>query len=324
MMRSLERLVQVVAVAVTLAALAHPAAARGGSGALSPASPGPAADAAPQILRDVGIDQRLGESVPLDLAFRDETGSSVRLAEYFALGKPVVLSLVYYECPMLCTQVLNGLASALDVLTMDAGKEFTVITVSFNPRETPALAAEKKKSYLARYDREGAAEGWHFLTGDSLAIAALTKSVGFRYAWDAEINQYAHASGITVLTPEGKVARYFFGIEYSPRDLRLALVEASNGKIGTPVDDLLLYCYRYDPATGKYGAVVMNMVRVGGVATLATLGVFLAVSLRGDRRRAQAALAAATAGAGAGAGASSRALHDALPIDGASPPSERI
>jgi protein SCO1/2 len=219
---------------------------------------------------------------------------------------------------------LNGLASALDVLTMDAGKEFTVITVSFNPRETPALAAEKKKSYLARYDREGAAEGWHFLTGDSLAIAALTKSVGFRYAWDAEINQYAHASGITVLTPEGKVARYFFGIEYSPRDLRLALVEASNGKIGTPVDDLLLYCYRYDPATGKYGAVVMNMVRVGGVATLATLGVFLAVSLRGDRRRAQAALAAATAGAGAGAGASSRALHDALPIDGASPPSERI
>ena len=303
---------------VVLAAFAAPCAARGGPGALSPASSGPAADAAPQIFRDVGIDQRLGESVPQGLVFRDETGRSVRLGEYFALGKPVVLSLVYYECPMLCTQVLNGLASALGVLTMDAGKEFTVITASFNPRETPELAAEKKRNYLARYDREGAAEGWHFLTGDSASIAALTKAVGFRYAWDPEINQYAHASGITVLTPAGVVARYFFGIEYSPRDLRLALVEASSGKIGTPVDDLLLYCYKYDPASGKYGPVVMNMVRVGGIVTLATLGVFLFVSLRGDRRRAQAAALAL-----AGAAATPRSASDALGIDAPAPPAER-
>lgn len=273
-----------------LVSSAAPAAfAQGGPGATPPSQSAPAAQNTPSILRDVGIDQRLGESIPLDLRFRDETGRDVRIGDYFGEGKPVILSLVYYECPMLCTQVLNGLASALDIVTMDAGKEFTVLTVSFNPRETSELAAAKKKNYLERYTRPGAEEGWHFLTGDSASIAALTHAAGFRYSWDPEINQYAHASGITVLTPRGVIARYFFGIEYSPRDLRLSLIEASENKIGTPVDHLLLYCYQYDPVTGKYGAVALNMVRTGGVATIVCLGAFLFFSLRAERRRSRAA-----------------------------------
>jgi len=270
-------------------ALAAPALAQGGPGGIPPSPGTPAGEGASTILREVGIDQRLGESIPLDARFRDENGRDVRLVDYFGAGKPVILSLVYYECPMLCTQVLNGLASALDVVTLDAGKEFTVLTVSFDPRETHALAAAKKKSYLERYRRPGAEAGWHFLTGDSASIAALTSAAGFRYSWDPEISQYAHASGITVLTPRGVIARYFFGIEYSPRDLRLALVEASENKIGTPADHLLLYCYRYDPASGKYGAVALNMVRVGGVVTLVCLGSFLFFSLRADRRKRRAA-----------------------------------
>ncbi|MFN0152633.1 MAG: SCO family protein [bacterium] len=286
--RRLARCVLILA-ALFAAALAPPAHAQSGPGGVPPAPGAQPAEGTPSILRDVGIDQRLGESIPLDLHFRDESGDDVRIGDYFANGKPVILSLVYYECPMLCTQVLNGLASALEVVTMDAGKEFTVLTVSFNPRETHELAAAKKKNYLERYSRPGAEDGWHFLTGDSASIAALTSAAGFRYSWDPEISQYAHASGVTVITPRGVIARYFFGIEYSPRDLRLSLIEASENKIGTPVDHLLLYCYQYDPVTGKYGAVALNMVRAGGVATLACLGVFLFVSLRADRRRARAA-----------------------------------
>ncbi len=275
--------------AATTAAAVFAQSGPGGAPPAPAAAAAPATQGKPSILREVGIDQRLGESIPLDLYFRDENGRDVRIGDYFANGKPVILSLVYYECPMLCTQVLNGLASALDIVTMDAGKEFTVLTVSFNPRETPELAAAKKKSYLERYSRPGAEEGWHFLTGDSASIAALTHAAGFRYAWDPEINQYAHASGITVLTPRGVLARYFFGIEYSPRDLRLSLIEASENRIGTPVDHLLLYCYQYDPVTGKYGAVALNMVRAGGVATIVCLGAFLFFSLRAERRRARAA-----------------------------------
>jgi len=236
----------------------------------------------PRILRDVGYDQRLGEQVPLDLVFRDESGRDVPLRSLFR-GKPVVLSLVYYECPMLCTLTLNGLQSALSVLSFDVGREFDVVTVSFEPKETPALAAASKKAYLARYRRPGAAEGWHFLTGGAEAIGALTGAVGFRYAWDAETRQYAHPAGLVVLTPEGRIARYMYGMEYAPRDLRLALVEASQRRIGNPVDAVLLYCYQYDPMRGRYAASIMRLVRLGGILTVLALGGFILASLRRER-----------------------------------------
>ncbi|HEY3171868.1 MAG TPA: SCO family protein [Thermoanaerobaculia bacterium] len=246
-------------------------------------------DSRPPILRNVAIEQHLDRPLPLDLPFRDEAGRSVRLADYFG-KRPVVLVLAYYNCPMLCTQVLNGLLSASRVLSFDAGREFEIVTVSFDPRDTPEAARAKKEPYVARYGRPGAAAGWHFLTGEARSIAGLTEAVGFRYARDEAIGQFAHASAIYVATPDGRLSRYFFGIEYAPRDLRLALVEASRGKIGTPVDQLLLYCYHFDPAAGRYGAVVMNMVRVGGVAAVLVLTVFLLLMWRRDRRRDAAAM----------------------------------
>lgn len=260
----------------------------GGPGPSSPlygARPqsGPVASGLPKALRDVGIDQKLSHQLPLDLAFRNENGEAVKLGDYFG-KKPVVLSLVYYECPMLCNQVLNGMASAFKVLSFKAGEEFDVVTVSFDPRETPALATAKKKTYvgyLPEAKRPSAARGWHFLTGDSESIKQLTEAVGFHYHFDEATNQFAHASAIMIATPEGKLARYFYGVEYSPKDLRLGLVETSQNKIGSPVDQLLLFCYHYDPATGKYGAVVMNMVRVGGIATLlAMVGMFFVMRRR--------------------------------------------
>ena len=222
----------------------------------------------PAALNNVGIDQKLNEQIPLDLTFRDETGREIQLGEYFNHGRPVIISLVYYECPMLCNQVLNGLTGSLRTLSFDIGKEFDVVTVSFDARETPQLAAEKKASYIARYGRPGAEQSWHFLTGDQKSIDALTKAVGFRYAYDSATKQFAHASGIMLATPEGKLARYFYGIEYSPKDLRLSIVEASANKIGSPVDQLLLYCYHYDPTSGKDGLAIMNVVRLGGVLTV--------------------------------------------------------
>jgi protein SCO1/2 len=236
------------------------------------------------ILRDVGIDQHLNEQVPLDLTFHDETGQSVQLGTYFG-AKPVILALVYYECPMLCTLTLNGLVSALKVLSFDAGNQFNVVVVSFNPAETPSLAAAKKATYLKSYKHPGAEAGWHFLTGDEANIKRLVAAVGFRYRYVPERKQFAHAAGITVLTPSGKIARYFFGVEYAPRDLRLGLVEASNEKIGSPVDQLLLYCFHYDPVTGKYGAVVMNIIRLGGVLTVLVLGGAMLIMWRRDRSR---------------------------------------
>ena len=224
----------------------------------------------PQAVRNVGIDQRLNEEVPLDLVFRDETGRQVQLREYMGT-KPAVLALVYYDCPMLCNQVLNGLLGALKALSFDAGREFNIITVSFDPRETPQLAQSKKDSYIKRYNRASAADGWHFLTGDEDSIKRLTEAVGFRYAWDTQTNQFAHASGIMVLTPEGRLSHYLYGIEYAPRDLRLGLVEASQNKIGSPVDKLLMFCYHYDPATGKYGAVVMNFLKILSVIFIVSL-----------------------------------------------------
>ena len=220
-----------------------------------------------RMLENIGIDQRLGEQLPLDATFVDESGNQVRLGDYFG-KKPVVLALVYYTCPMLCNQVLNGLTSGLDVLSFDIGKEFEVVTVSFDPRETPALARDKKQTYIDWYKRAGAAEGWHFLTGDQASITRLTDAVGFHYRYDAATKQFIHASGIMIATPQGKLARYFYGVEYAPKDLRLGLVESSENKIGNPVDRLLLYCYHYDPASGKYGAVAMNILRLAGIATV--------------------------------------------------------
>jgi protein SCO1/2 len=241
----------------------------------------------PEVLEEVRVEQRLGEQVPTDLRFRDEAGREVRLAEYFRAGKPVVLSLVYYECPMLCNQILNGLVGTLEAVSLTPGKDFQVVTVSFDARETPELAAKKKETYLRRYRRKGAEDGWHFLTGDKEAIERLASAVGFGFVWDERSQQFAHASAIMVATPEAKLSHYFYGIEYSPKDLRLALVEASGGRIGNPVDELVLYCYHYDPTTGRYGPAIMNIMRAAGVLTFFGLvALILALRRREGRRRA--------------------------------------
>jgi protein SCO1/2 len=241
-------------------------------------------DNLPPLLRGVSIDQRLNTEVPLNLTFRDETGEPVALSNYFR-GKPVVLVLAYYRCPRLCTEVLNGLLDSLKGIPLNAGDQFNVVVVSFDARESSALAAAKKQSYVESYGRPGTAGGWHFLTGEQDSIDRLTDAVGFHYAYDPKSDQFAHASGIMVLTPQGKIARYFYGIKYSARDLRLGLVEAADNKIGSPVDRLLLFCFHYDPATGKYTATVMNLVRLGGVLTLLTLGLFFIAMWRRERRK---------------------------------------
>lgn len=241
------------------------------------------ATAKPKGLEGVGIEQLLDNQIPLDLSFRDEVGRTVHLGDFLG-RRPAILALVYYDCPMLCTQVLNGLVSALNVVSFDAGKEFDVIAVSFDPREKPADAAAKKSAYLSRYKRPGAEAGWHFLTGEPASIDALTKAVGFRYRYNTDLDQFAHASAIYVLTPAGRLSRYFFGIEYAPKDLRLGLIEAAGNRIGTPVDQILLYCFHYDPASGKYGAVIMNIVRLAGAVTVLALAVSIWMMTRRGRR----------------------------------------
>ncbi len=233
---------------------------------------------------DIRIEQHLNEQVPLDLEFVDESGNRVRLGQYFK-GRPVILTLVYYQCPMLCNVVLTGLTNSLSDLRFDIGKEFDVITVSFDSRETPAMAAEKKATFVRHYVRAGAREGWHFLTGEGASIKRLADAVGFKYRYDSATGQFAHAAGIMILTPQGKLSRYFYGIEYPARDLRLGLVEASANKIGSPVDQLLLLCFHYDPTTGKYTAIAVNSMRAGGVVTLAALAAFVLVMLRKDWNR---------------------------------------
>ncbi len=240
----------------------------------------------PAVLSQVSYEQRLDQRLPLDLPFTDEDGRAVKLGDYFGT-KPVVLAFVYYECPMLCTQVLNGLTTSLSVLEQTVGREFDVIAISFDPRETPALASGKKKSHLDRYGRPQSAPGWHFLTGDEASIRAVTAAAGFRYVWDDATQQFAHPSGIIVATPDGRLARYFFGIEYAPRDVKFALMESSEGRIGSAIDQLLLYCYHYDPATGSYGFVAMGAVRVGGAVTLAALLGFVVMSIRRESRAGQ-------------------------------------
>ena len=246
--------------------------------------PGMVSSAIPAPLREIGFDQNIDQRVPLDTTFRNEAGATVHLGDYFG-KKPVVLVFAYFDCPMLCTQVISGLSSALGVMSLNPGKDFEIVTVSFNPHDTPASAAAKKAAYLERYKRAGAAEGWHFLTGDQPSIDRLTKAAGFRYVWDAETKQYAHPSGVIVVTPDGRLSRYLFGIEYGPRDLRLGIVEASEGKVGTPVDALLLYCYHYDPMTGRYGLVIMRAIRMAGAATVLALAAFIVVMVRKEQTR---------------------------------------
>ena len=247
--------------------------------------PGSPSTGLPTALRDVKIEQKLDQQLPLDLVFRDESGQQVKLGQYFG-AKPVVLAFVYYDCPMLCTQVLNGMVTSFRVLPFQIGNEFEVVTVSFDPRETSTLAATKKKvyvDYLPEKMRANASNGWHFLTGDQENIAKLTDAAGFRYRYDEATKQFAHASAIMVTTPQGKLSRYFYGIDYPARDLRLGLIESSENKIGSPVEQLLLYCYHYDPATGKYGLAIMRVMRVAGVITV--LGIVAMLLLLKSRNR---------------------------------------
>lgn len=235
------------------------------------------------VFNKVSIEQRLGEQVPLDLKFFDETGREVTLRELID-GKPVLLNLVYYECPMLCNLTMDGLVRSVNNVTLDAGKDYTILTVSIDPSETPALAAQAKRSAIKRYSRSGAADGWHFLTGREESIRKLADAVGFEYAYDPARDEFAHAAGIMVLTPQGVVSKYFFGIEFPPRDVRLGLVEASSGKVGSLADRVLLLCYHYDPATGKYGFAIFAVLRTLGVATVAAMGVGIGLMLLRDRR----------------------------------------
>jgi protein SCO1/2 len=237
----------------------------------------------PAALEGVGIDQKLDAQVPLDAVFHDESGRSVPLGSYFR-GKPVLLALVYYRCPMLCTQILNGVESSLKAVSLNPGRDFEVVSVSFDPKDSAETAAGKRKMILQRYARPDTANGWHFLTGDEPSIRALTSAVGFHYRFDPATGQFAHASGIMILTPAGRLSRYIYGVEYAPRDVRLGLVEASANKIGSPVDQILLFCFHYDPATGKYGAAAMNLVRFAGALFAAIGAVFLFIVLRRDFR----------------------------------------
>jgi protein SCO1/2 len=239
----------------------------------------------PADLQKIAFDQRLNAQLPLDLPFTDDTGRAVTLGDYFHHRKPVVLTLVFYDCPMLCTLVLNALAGTMKGMSLNPGSDYELVTVSFNPRETPQLAAATKKSYIQRYGHPEAASAWHFLTGQEPAIEQLTAAVGFHYVYDPSTGIYAHATGIMVATADGRLAKYLYGIEYSPRDLRLALVDASAGRIGNPVDRVLLYCYHYDPKTGKYGLVVLNVIRLGGLVTMVALGSFVLVMARRERKR---------------------------------------
>jgi protein SCO1/2 len=264
-------------------ALALAVAFSGAARATAPGAPPEAAPLPAPPLKDIGFDQKLGDAVPLDLAFRDEAGKTVHLRDYFG-KRPVVLSLVYFDCPMLCGMTTDGLVRSLRALRLSVGTDFDVLSVSFDPRETSELASAKKGPVMRQYGRAGGAEGWHFLTGDKESVDALTKAVGFRYVWDADQKQFAHATGILVLTPQGRIARYFFGIEYPAKDLRLGLVEASEERIGNVVDQLLLLCYHYDPKTGRYTAVVTRTIRVAAVVTLAAVAGLVVTLLRREKR----------------------------------------
>jgi protein SCO1/2 len=242
---------------------------------------------ATELVKNVGLDQHLDAQIPLDLKFRNEQGEEVRLGDYFG-NKPVILNFVYFRCPMLCTQVLNGLLKTTNAIKLRLGEDYEIVSISIDPRETPDMAAAKKERYVVKYRRPGAEEGWHFLTGDQEAIEQLTRVAGFRYQYDPISDQFAHASGIIVLTPTGRLSRYFYGIEYHPTDLRLGLVESAHNRIGTPVDQILLLCFHYDPATGKYGLLISRVIQIMGSAFALGLGGFLWTMYRQERRRSRA------------------------------------
>lgn len=247
-----------------------------------------AADRQPEILKQIGFEQRLGAQLPGDTRFRDESGAAAPLANYFA-GKPALLVFSYFDCPMLCPLVIDGMLRSLKPLSLQVGRDFDVVVVSIDERDTAESARQKKIEAVGRYGRGGDLSGWHFLTGERAAIDALTRAAGFKFVYDEASRQYVHAAGIFILTPNGSIARVLYGIDYSPRDLRLALVEASEGRVGSPIDQLLLYCYHYDPMTGKYGLVIMNSLRVAGSATVLALASFIGLMLRRDRRAARPA-----------------------------------
>jgi protein SCO1/2 len=247
------------------------------------ALPARADDAPGTTLSRVGFDQNLDTQLPLDLNFRDESGRTVALGEYFG-AKPVIVTLVYYRCPMLCGEELKGLARSLKPLTMTAGDQFEVVTVSIDPSETSDLAREKKEKILEYYGRPEAAKGWHFLTGDAQAVAALAKAVGFRYTYSEASKQYVHAAGLAIATPGGRLSRYFYGIDFPSKDVQFGLIESSKGKIGSPIARLLLFCYHYDPTTGKYTLAIVNILRIIGTATALGLAAYVVAMLRRDRR----------------------------------------
>lgn len=261
--------------------LAGSAAAQAGfpSSYGSSQAPGAVSTDVPPQLREVTFKQRLNERLPLDAVFRDESGRTVTLGQVFG-RRPVLLAFVYYSCPMLCTQVMNGLSSALNVMAFKAGEDFDVVLISFDPRDTPATAAEKKRAHLEYWSAEQDAAAWHFLTGDEATIRRVTSAAGFTYRWDERSGQFAHVSGVLVATPDGRLSRYFYGVEYSPKELRLALVESGDGQVGSVVDELLLYCFHYDPESGRYGLLVMNLVRLGGVLTVLFIGGFILLMRR--------------------------------------------
>jgi protein SCO1/2 len=241
----------------------------------------------PPVLKSVGIEQKLNEQLPLSAEFKDENGNVVKLGDYFSKEKPVILALVYYECPMLCNEVLNGLTGSLKGISFDAGREFEVVAISFDVRENdkPDLAKNKKASYLNRYARPGAENGWHFLTGTQSEIDRVTQAVGFNYEFDEATNQFAHAGGVMIITPEGKISRYLYGIDYAPKDLKFALMDSAEGKIGNPAEQLYLYCFHYNPATGKYGLEILSVLRLMAIATIVGIGGMLFVFWRSNKKR---------------------------------------
>jgi len=245
------------------------------------------ANGIPEPLKKVGIEQRLGEQLPLDAEFRDENGKTVKLGEYFNSGRPVIVAFVYFECPMLCNQVLNGLTGSLKGISFDAGKDFDVVAISFDAREydSTEIARNKKLGYMERYGRPGTEKGWHFLTGRQESIDKVTSAAGFSYEWDEKTNQFAHAAAVIVTTPDGKLSRYHYGIDYAPRDLKFSLMESGNSRVGNPAEQLLLYCYHYDPASGKYGLAILNVIRLGGIATLVGMGLMAVFFWRRNKKR---------------------------------------
>lgn len=281
-MRSFTPLAVTIALAASLIARPSVAQVTGAPTGGYVTAPGTPSQTMPEALREIGFDQNINQQLPLDAKFLDDEGNEVTLGSYYG-KKPVLLAFVYYTCPMLCTQVLNAMTATISMLSLDAGKDFDLVLVSIDPRETPAQAAAKKAEYLHRYKRAGSDSGWHFLTGTEPEIKRVTKAAGFRYVWDEQTQQYAHPTGIIVTTTDGRLARYLFGIEYGPRDLKLALVDASEGKVGTYADQLLLYCFHYDPMTGRYGIYVMRVLRLAGVATVLSIATFILVMVRRER-----------------------------------------